>query len=260
MPGGRSGQTHGAPVVLVTGAAGTIGEAVAETLADRGAALALTDVDSERLDRLATKLRERGHTVLAEAADLCVPAQVSAVVEHVMAQLGTVNACVLGAGIEGRVGPAEDITDDELATLFDINVLSMFRVLRSLLPIFRERGGGRVVALASGAGTGGAPYLAAYGASKHAVVGLVRAVALEEARTGISINAVCPGMVESQMMARIDVQLGDLGHGSTPGPASVPMGRYAEPVEVAELVAFLALEAPVYITGAAIPVDGGLRV
>ncbi len=257
---GSNGGSQATPVVLVTGAAGTIGVAVAEALASRGAALALTDLDADGLDRVANRLRGEGHTVFAEAADLRGSADVSALVEHVVSELGTVDACVLGAGIEGRVVPADEIADDELAALFDVNVFSMFRVLRSLLPVLRRQGRGRVVALASGAGTGGAPYLAAYTASKHAVVGLVRSVALEEARSGIAVNAVCPGNVASPMLARIEDQLASLDGASAPGPGGVPIGRYAEPAEVAELVAFLALDAPAYITGAALPIDGGLRV
>jgi NAD(P)-dependent dehydrogenase (short-subunit alcohol dehydrogenase family) len=259
LPNAFAGILH-VTVALVTGAAGTIGEAVAEKLAARGATLALTDADDERLDALATRLRGQGHTVFAEAADLRVPSEVSALVEHVLAELGGVQACVLGAGIEGPVAPVEEITDDDLATIFDVNVFSMFRLLRELLPVLRRQGGGRAVALASGAGTGGAPYLAAYTASKHAVVGLVRSVALEEARSGISINAVCPGNVASPMLARIEEQLAELDGVTMPGPAGVPMARYAEPAEVAELVVFLALDAPEYITGAALPIDGGLRV
>jgi len=246
--------------VLVTGAAGTIGEAVSQSLATRGARLALTDIDRERLDALVRLLHERHSTAFARAADLRVADAAAALVTDVVTQLGRIDACVLAAGIEGRVGPVEHVTDDELATLFDVNVFSMFRVLRSLLPILRAQGHGRVVTLASGAGTGGAPYLAAYGASKHAVVGLTRAVALEEAQSGISVNAVCPGMVASPMMERIDDRLAALRGGPPDGPDAVPMARYAEPSEVAELVAFLALEAPAYVTGAAIPIDGGFRV
>jgi NAD(P)-dependent dehydrogenase (short-subunit alcohol dehydrogenase family) len=260
MNGEERGRSNGQPVVLVTGAAGTIGKAVAAALAAREAALALTDADRARLDAIATHLRERGHSVLAEAADLRSASEVSTLVGHVLAELGGVQACVLGAGIEGPVAPVEEITDDELAAIFDVNVSSMVRVLRELLPVFRRQGGGRIVALASGAGTGGAPYLAAYTASKHAVVGLVRSVALEEARSGVSINAVCPGNVASPMLARIEDRLAKLDPGLATGPACVPMGRYAEPAEVAELVAFLALDAPAYITGAALPIDGGLRV
>jgi NAD(P)-dependent dehydrogenase (short-subunit alcohol dehydrogenase family) len=246
--------------VVVTGAAGTIGAAIAQTLAARGAQVALTDVDPQRLDTVAAGLREDGYDLLMEPVDMRASAQVSAFVERVAEELGTIDACVLAAGIEGRVAAAEDVTDEELAAVFDVNVYSMFRVLRSLLPIMRAQRRGRVVAIASGAGTGGAPFLAAYGASKHAVVGLTRAVALEEARSGISVNAVCPGMVESPMMRRIDERLVQLNEVSTAGPAGVPMARYADPSEVAELVTFLALSAPIYITGAVIPIDGGLRV
>jgi NAD(P)-dependent dehydrogenase (short-subunit alcohol dehydrogenase family) len=254
-PTGPAGE---APVALVTGAGGTIGAAIAQALAARGAAVALTDLDSRRLDDVASGLRRGGHRVVAETVDVRSSAQVSGFVEHVAEELGTIDACILGAGIEGPVAPVEEVTDDDLASVFDVNVYSMFRVLRPLLPILRNQGRGRIVTIASGAGTGGAPYLSAYVASKHAVVGLTRAVALEEARSAISINAVCPGNVESPMVERIDDRLSRLGQGH--GPEGVPMARYADPGEVAELVAFLALDAPPYLTGAAIPIDGGLRV
>jgi NAD(P)-dependent dehydrogenase (short-subunit alcohol dehydrogenase family) len=253
-----TGPTGDPPVALVTGAGGTIGAAIAQALAARGATVALTDLDSRRLDGVASGLQQRGHRVVAETVDLRNSTQVTAFVEHVAAELGTIDACVLGAGIEGRVAPVEEVTEEDLASVFDVNVYSMFRLLRSLLPILRKQGGGRVVTIASGAGTGGAPYLSAYVASKHAVVGLTRAVALEEARSGISINAVCPGNVESPMVRRIDDRLARLDRSH--GPEGVPMARYADPGEVAELVVFLALAAPAYLTGAAIPIDGGLRV
>jgi NAD(P)-dependent dehydrogenase (short-subunit alcohol dehydrogenase family) len=246
--------------VLVTGAAGTIGEAIASCLAVRGARLALTDLDRGGLDRLAGRVGLDAADVFAAAADARSAEETSSFVVEAVARLGRIDACVLAAGIEGPVAPVDEVGDDDLAAVFDVNVHSMFRILRVLLPIFREQGDGRIVTIASGAGTAGAPFLAAYAASKHAVVGLTRTVALEEARAGISINAVCPGMVASPMMSRIDDRLAALQGGRAADPDDVPMGRYADPAEVAELVAYLALDAPAYLTGTAIPLDGGFRV
>ena len=134
----------------------------------------------------------------------------------VVTTLGGLDACVLAAGIAGPVGPAADASDEALIEVFDVNVIAIFRMLRAVLPIMREREAGRVVALASGAGLGAAPYTAPYAASKHAVIGLVRSVAVEEAAAGISVNAVCPGLVESPMLSSIQAGL------ALPSPARAP--------------------------------------
>jgi NAD(P)-dependent dehydrogenase (short-subunit alcohol dehydrogenase family) len=182
--------------------------------------------------------------------------QVDAFVADVVESLGSCHACVLAAGVAGPVGPVDTTTDDELAAVFDVNVFAMFRVLRAVLPVLRRRGGGRVVALASGAGIGGAAYIAPYAASKHAVIGLARSVALEEAASGISMNAVCPGLVDSPMLHRIELATAAI---TGVAPDAPPMRRNADPNEVAELVVYLVLSAPAYITGAALSIDGGLR-
>jgi NAD(P)-dependent dehydrogenase (short-subunit alcohol dehydrogenase family) len=251
-----------APVALVTGAAGTIGSAVCHALAARGFALALTDADASALADLAAELGLQSVEVRSEAVDLRDGAAVERFLESVLAGMGRVDACVLAAGVAGPVGPAEHATDADLELVFDVNVHAMFRVLRGVLPAMRRSGGGRIVTIASGAGLNGAAYIAPYAASKHAVVGLTRSLALEQARANIAVNAVCPGLVESPMLRAIDEQIASItGERTDPsGAASVPIGRHAEPNEIAELVAYLAAEAPIYMTGAALSIDGGLRV
>ncbi len=257
---------RGRPVAIVTGAGGTIGRAIAQELNSGGAALALTDLDADGL--MATRQLLPPDGVVVRRVDMRDAGQVGEFVVDVVGALGGLDACVLAAGIAGPVGMAEDASDEALTEVFDVNVIAMFRMLRSVLPIMREREAGRVVALASSAGLGAAPYIAPYAASKHAVVGLVRSVAVEEAASGISINAVCPGLVESPMLSSIQAGLppltGALGRppigrirGAAGGPP--PIGRNADPAEVAELVAYLALSAPKYLTGSAIAIDGGLR-
>lgn len=175
-------------------------------------------------------------------------------------QVGRVDAYVNSAGVEGPVGRVELLSPDAISDTFDVNVLAAFRMLAALVPAFRRRGGGRVVNVASGAGLAGVGFLAPYSASKHALVGLTRSFAREVAADGISVNAVCPGFIQSPMMQRLEVALGKIVPTSSSAySAAIPAGRYAEPREVAEVVAYLALEAPTYLTGTAIPVDGGLR-
>lgn len=251
-----------APVALVTGAAGTIGRAICHALAARGFALALTDADAPGIAEIRDELGVRSAEVLAEPVDLRDAAAVERFLASVLARMGSVDACVLAAGAAGPVGPADAATDADLELVFDVNVHAMFRVLRGVLPAMRRSGGGRIVTIASGAGLGGAAYIAPYAASKHAVVGLTRSLALEEARANIAVNAVCPGLVESPMLRRIDNEIAQItgAPADLSGVASVPVGRHAQPSEIAELVAYLATDAPMYMTGATLSVDGGLRV
>jgi NAD(P)-dependent dehydrogenase (short-subunit alcohol dehydrogenase family) len=246
----------------VTGAAGTIGRAICHALAGRGFALALTDADAPGLAEIAAELGLGSTEVMAEPVDLRDAGDVERFLASVCARLGAVDACVLAAGAAGPVGPADAATDADLELVFDVNVHAMFRVLRGVLPVMRSAGGGRIVTIASGAGLGGAAYIAPYAASKHAVVGLTRSVALEEARANIAVNAVCPGLVESPMLRRIEGEIAQItGAPADPsGAESVPIGRHAQPSEIAELVTYLAADAPVYMTGAALTIDGGLRV
>jgi 3-oxoacyl-[acyl-carrier protein] reductase len=211
--------------VLVTGAAGTIGAAVAAAVEARGGEAVRSDLPETDVTR-------------------------DEDVERLVREAGAVDACVNAFGAEGRLGPLEELDLDAARQLFELNVLAVLRVMKALVPGMRRRGGGRIVNLASGAGLAGADLMSAYSASKHAVVGLTRTAARELAAASIAVNAVCPGCVESPMMARVE---------AVTGPAQVPAGRYATPAEIGEVAAWLALEAPPYLTGAAIVVDGAMR-
>ena len=218
-----------ADVAIVTGASGKIGTAIVR------------------------ELERRGLTVAPFDADVTSDAEVEEAVARIVADLGVPAACVNAAGIEGPVAAVEDAALADVQRVFDVNVFGIFRTSRALLPHFKARGSGRIVNIASGAGLGGVPQMAAYTASKHAVIGLTRSLAIEVATHGISVNAVCPGCVESPMMERIESALGADFRGA------IPMGRYAEAEEVASLVAYLVCDAPPYLTGASLSVDGGLR-
>ena len=235
-----------APVVLVTGAAGRLGSALARALSVRGAELVLSDTSGAALE---------GGVV----ADVRDERQVRALVGASLARFGRIDAVVNNAGIEGPVAPLEELVVEEVVDVYDVNVFGAMRVLQALIPHFKERGAGRIVNVASGAGLAGTEYMAAYSSSKHALVGLTRSLAREVARYGISVNAVCPGVIESPMMERIEARLGEIRAEDVSFSASVPAGRYASAAEVAELVAYLALDAPIYLTGAAVVIDGALR-
>ena len=242
--------------VIVMGAGGWLGSAIADTLGSRGASLVLADRDAASLERTSTDAT--GRTV-AIPTDLRDQQQVEALVKQAIDAFGGVDAVVNSAGIEGPLAPAEELSADEFVELYDVNLFGPFRLLKAVLPHFKERRRGRIVNMASGAGLAGTEYMAAYSSSKHALVGLTRSLAREVARYGVSANAVCPGCIESPMMERIERDLEAITGAKASFVEAIPAGRYATSGEVADLVAYLALDAPPYLTGAALVMDGGMR-
>lgn len=231
--------------VLITGAAGVIGRAAAALLAGQGYSLVLADRDAAAVEALASLL-PRATWIAGDATDA---ADVAAMVAKAGADLRCV---VLAVGAEGPVGPIEDCDDAAFLATMTLNVTSVWLGLKAALKVLKPKGRGSIVVLASLSGTMGMPMMSPYSASKHAVLGLVRSAAREAAGSGVRINAVCPGPAVSDMMRRIDE-----GMGRADAAASVPMGRYAEPDEIAQMIAFLCSDASSYSTGASFMLDGG---
>ena len=196
--------------------------------------------------------------MLTLPADVTDEAAAAALVAEAHERLGGLDVLVNAHGIEGPTAPVEALDPDEVRLTFDVNVMSLFWLCGAAAEILKAAGGGRIVNLASGAGLAGGAFTGVYHASKHAVVGLTRSLALELGPSGIIVNAVCPGFVESPMVDRIVSALGDLDL-PTEYTHMVPLGRYADPAEVAETVRYLACEAPDYMTGTGLVLDGGLR-
>ena len=262
---------------MLTGAAGYLGRRIAGHFAAAGAHLALCDIDAMGLDLLATEIATSGggrdttpdgsvvsHHGPGDGTLVTIPADVTdetaarAAVYEAHERLGGLDVLVNAAGVEGPTAPVEDLDPVAVRRTFEVNVLSMFWLCGAASEVFKSSGGGRIVNMASGAGLAGGAFTGVYHASKHAVVGLTRSLARELGPSGIAVNAVCPGFVESPMVDRIVSALGDLDL-PTEYAHTVPMGRYADPDEVAETVRYLACEAPEYMTGACLVLDGGLR-
>jgi NAD(P)-dependent dehydrogenase (short-subunit alcohol dehydrogenase family) len=246
-------------LTLITGAAGHLGSAIAEAIAQRGGQLMLADRTGSELERVADGLRSSGATVSVLEADLTVDDDVQRLVATAVSGFGRIDVCVNNCAIEGQVDRIENLEIDRLINLYQVNVFAAFRLMRLLIPHFKAQGAGRVVNIASGAGLAGTEFMAAYSSSKHALVGLTRSAARELAPHNVPVNAVCPGVIASPMMSRIERALESLTGNTARFEGAVPMGRYAEASEVANLVTYLALDAPLYLTGAALVIDGGLR-
>jgi len=242
-------------IILMTGAAGGIGLAAAERFVAEGARVVLVDRDEETLARACAGL---GSAASYAVADVTRPEAVERAVRDTLARHGGIDVFVANAGIEGAVAPLEDYPLDAFEQVMSVNVRGVFLGLKYVIPVMRARGGS-IIITSSGAGTSGIPKLSAYVASKHAVIGLMRTAALENARYGIRVNTVNPGPVETRMMRSIE-------DGNAPGDgevvkrkmtAAVPLRRYAQPEEIAAVMAFLASDDSSYCTGSVYPVDGG---
>jgi NAD(P)-dependent dehydrogenase (short-subunit alcohol dehydrogenase family) len=246
-------------VAIITGAAGGIGRATAHRFAAAGAQLALTAADEAALAALA---RELAQEVLTVAADTSETDQVEAYVARVVSELGTPDVLFNNAAIEGQIAPTVGYDQATFERVLRVNVLGVWLNLARVAKAMLGRGeGGSIINAASAAGVRGLPFMSAYVASKHAVVGLTRTAAVELAASGIRVNAICPGPVDTRMMQSLERQHDTVGISPEDAhralTANIPIGRYGRPEEIAELVLFLASGASSFITGAALPIDGG---
>lgn len=237
--------------VLVTGAGGGIGRATCLGMAQQGWAVAACDRDESALET-AEMARERGDRALGLVWDVRDAGAAVTAHQTAEAELGPVDAVVANAGIVDRIAPAERISEEAWREELDVNLTGAFLSIQPALAGMKERGRGRVVAVSSTAATDGLAGQAAYAASKAGLLGLVRTLALELAPASVTVNAVLPGMVETEKVAAMPAEVRNRAL------AAVPMKRFATPEEVASVVAFLCSDAAAYVTGAWLPVDGGI--
>lgn len=251
-------------VALVTGATSGIGLAVAKALATQGNRVFLGARNAENVATTVKHLREQGHTVDGTTLDVRSGADVHTFVQAAVDRWGPVDVLVNNAGRSGG-GVTADIADELWDDVVDTNLNSVFRMTREVLNTggMRGREWGRIVNIASTAGKQGVVLGAPYSASKHGVVGFTKALGNELAPTGITVNAVCPGYVETPMAQR--VRRGYASAYDTTEEAildkfqaKIPLGRYSTPEEVAGLVAYLASDTAASITSQALNVCGGL--
>ncbi|MCF7552416.1 SDR family NAD(P)-dependent oxidoreductase [Pseudonocardia sp. WMMC193] len=242
-------------VVLVTGAASGMGRATAHLLADEGAKVGIVDRSGDALKAVAEEIRGVGGTVHAVVADITDPEAPAAAVAEVRAALGPLDGLVNNAGVSIHV-PLEDPGFAEAwATTLAVNLTAQALFARAAIPDLVRHGDGRMVNIASTEGLGATAGIAPYTSSKHGVIGLTRSLAVEYGRTGLTVNAVCPGPIRTAMTAGIPDDAKEVF-----ARRRTALRRYAEPEEVAQITVSLLLPAASYITGAVIPVDGGLTI
>jgi 3-oxoacyl-[acyl-carrier protein] reductase len=242
-------------VAIVTGAASGIGRATALLFAQEGARVAVLDRDAAGAARVAEQIAAAGGAARAFALDLADPERVDAVIAEARAALGPVDILVNNAGIVvlAPIGSAE--FEAAWASTLAINLTAHARCVRACLADLERDRQGRIVNIASTEGLGATPALSPYTVSKHGVIGLTRALAVELGPTGVTVNAVCPGPIRTGMTAAIPDDAKDAF-----AKRRTALGRYGEPEEIAHMVLSLALPAASYATGAVLVVDGGLTV
>ncbi|GAB7185376.1 SDR family NAD(P)-dependent oxidoreductase [Kitasatospora sp. Ki12] len=255
---------HSKRVALVTGGTSGIGLAVAEQLGRRGDRVFVCARTEDDVAVTVERLREQGLDVDGVSCDVRSGEQVAVAVAAAVERFGPVEILVNNAG-RGGGGITAEIPDETWCDVIDVNLNGVFRMTREVLARggMREGSWGRVINIASTGGKQGVVLGAPYSASKHGVVGFTKALGLELAKTGITVNAVCPGYVETPMAGR--VRQGYAAHwGVTEAEvlekfeAKIPLGRYSTPEEVAAMVGYLATEAADPVTAQAINVCGGL--
>jgi NAD(P)-dependent dehydrogenase (short-subunit alcohol dehydrogenase family) len=238
-------------VALVTGASSGIGLAAAEAFLARGYATALVDRDDNAGREVEARLRKLGECTYIRC-DVTDDAAVQNAVKHVVSTYGRLDAAFNAAGIDGEGGATADCSIENWNRVIATDLTGVWFCMRHEIPQMLKGGGGSIVNCASTAGIAGAPFVPAYVAAKHGVVGLTKAAALEYARQGIRVNAVCPGIIETPMTRKAlppDIKAKLL--------EETPIGRIGTAAEIAAIVLWLCDPASSYLTGQAVAVDGG---
>lgn len=244
-------------VALVTGAAAGMGLATANAFGEAGASVVLADFKEDAVQAAAQSLVSSGHKAIAVRCDVSDDAQVAAMVERTVAEFGRLDAAFNNAGVMAHIAPTAESTRAEWERVIGVNLRGVWSCMKYELQQMKRQGSGAIVNNASVGALTGNPGIGSYIASKHGVVGLTRTAALEYVKHGIRVNAVNPGLIDTQVGR--DVFKGD-EQVYTDAAKSVPMGRAGRPEEIASTVLWLCSPGASYVLGHALTVDGGMTV
>lgn len=246
-------------VAVLTGGSGGIGKAVAKCFLAAGAKVVLVDVSQESLDEVQSELKELGDIITIKA-DVTKEEDVKNYVSQTIDKFGTIDIFFNNAGIEGKVQPIVETSLEDFEKVQAVNIHGVFLGLKHVIPVMAKQKSGSIINTSSVAGLHGSANVIAYVASKHAIVGMTKTAALEVAEHNIRVNSIHPSPAETRMMRSLEA-------GFSPENAeaakedltkNIPLGRYANPEDIADLVLFLASDDSSFITGAQYRIDGGM--
>lgn len=244
-------------VAFITGAANGIGRAAALAFARQGAHVVVADVSEQGNHETARMITDLGGQALAVRCDVSKSDDVRNALNATIEKFGRLDFAFNNAGIEYKIQPAADVTEEEWTRIIDIDLRGVFLCMKHEIPLILEQGGGAIVNTSSGAGIRGFEGGAAYVAAKHGVVGLTKAAALDYAHANLRINAVCPGIIDTPMMDRFS---GGTAEGRVAVIAQEPVGRMGTPEEIAAAVVWLCSDSASFVVGTALIIDGGQTV